>query len=480
MSGNREELDREEMAGQAVSPGTDGSDSLSSEIALPHAMLEALFNGAKRGGFGARRQCIIIGVPSESWAEPIARAASKMALWGDVVVATKKSTREGTRAIGVLAAGRTVLCVSQSPERFLPRPLMAVADLRVTLPAPDSSVLRKVISLATAKTCPAVPTGLGVGLDFLTIAGAIRRGSTPRQCIERLIAAQRSARPEDPALLSVPLLEDLAGYGAAMTWCRRLAADIELWRKGLLAFEDIQRTAVFHSAPGLGKTSLVRSLARTTGPPLFASSVGTWFSQSNGYLDGVIKEIDLLFASAAREGPAIVFLDEIEALPRRSDLHGKDASWWTPVVGHMLTTLDGANSGGTSKLVIIGATNHADRIDEALLRRGRLAPVIRIERPNRQDLGAIFRQHLGSDLPDVDLDAIAAMAGGASGADVAGWVKGARAAARGRADTMQLQDIADQIAPRSTWTATSCAVSPCTRQVTPFLPKACRSARSPP
>lgn len=108
--------------------------------------------------------------------------------------------------------------------------------------------------------------------------------------------------------------------------------------------------------------------------------MGTLFATTNGYLDGVIKGIDALFASALAAGPsAIVLIDELDGIPSRAGLNDRHASWWTPVINHFLTTLDSSLSGSASRLIVIGATNHPERLDPALIRPGRLDRVIWVD-----------------------------------------------------------------------------------------------------
>ncbi|MBM0205274.1 AAA family ATPase [Micromonospora sp. STR1s_5] len=292
-----------------------------------------------------------------------------------------------------------------------------------------------------------VPTDIASGLDFDDITSAVRAGSTPAECLSRLEAAKRVRSGGDPSLAEVPLLGDLHGYGEAMAWCEALVSDLDAWRRNELAFERLDARVIFSSEPGLGKTSLVRSLAKTANIPLITSSVGSLFATSTGYLDGVIKAWDAVIASAVAQSPSVLFLDELDALPNRAAMSAKDVAWWTPVVTHCLTTLDGAVSGAAGKLIIIGATNHADRLDAALVRPGRLNRIIEIAKPDASALAGIIRQHLGQDLGNVDLLPLAALGAGATGATAMGWVKDARRIARTAKRPMQVADLLAQVAP---------------------------------
>src|SRR5690606_1407279 len=140
----------------------------------------------------------------------------------------------------------------------------------------------------------------------------------------------------------------------------------------------------------LFKTTFAKSLAKSTGLPLTATSVGEWFSNSAGHLDSVIKEVDRIFQSALSAAPSILFLDEIDAIPDRRTLDARGRDWWLPVVTHILTKLDGVTSGGVGNLIVMGATNHPERIDPALIRPGRLSKVIEIGLPSPDDLKGIY------------------------------------------------------------------------------------------
>lgn len=79
---------------------------------------------------------------------------------------------------------------------------------------------------------------------------------------------------------------------------------------------------------GLGKTTFARSLARSANLPLFGTSIGQWFSGGGkGHLGDVIKQIDEVFGAATAAAPAILFLDELDALPDRRTLSDRTREW---------------------------------------------------------------------------------------------------------------------------------------------------------
>lgn len=392
---------------------------------------------------------LIVAVPSADWVEPTVEALGSLREWNEVVVPHTNIKRRPSSDVCArkLASGMSVAGVAVAPERQLPPSLLTAADARVVVPAPSNEVLARVIASATGERSMAMPPRLATGLDFYDIVSAIRMGSTSEDCVRRLEAAAASQTVVDRTLADVPRLEEMHGYGAAGEWGLRLVRDIQEWKRGNLPFESIDRNVLLASEPGLGKSTFVRALAKSSGLPLAVTSVASWFSSTDGYLNNVIKEADRVFAAANACAPAIVFLDEIDALPSRSQVGDRNRDFWVPLITNLLTTLDGATSGAASRLIVIAATNHADRIDPALVRPGRLNRVIHIHPPSASDLAAILRQHLGSDLPGEDLLPIAELAGEATGAQAMGWTKDARAAARAAGRDMVIDDLVGVIAP---------------------------------
>ncbi|KQQ11826.1 hypothetical protein ASF53_16830 [Methylobacterium sp. Leaf123] len=417
------------------------------------ALLEAL------GPAGLRRLrepgglAVVVQIPSPDWAPHIDLAIREFSAFAYAFVRIgsqrnlDRPSEGNDKAASLLAEGARVLGISQAPERYLPASLVAGADLLVRIGPPSNRIINAVIRAATGKRPRRMPPAAAAGLDFDAITASIRLASTPRACLDRLQVAQRAVCGDDVRLADVPPLEELCGYGDAMSWAQNLVRDLDAWREGRLAWEALSRTCVLASAPGLGKSTLVRAIARAARLPLVATSVGDWFTGSSGHIDTVLRFAEQTMMRAAAQAPALLFLDEIDALPNRATMDNRGRDWWTPVVNGILTALDSTTSGPTSRLVVIGATNHPEALDAALVRPGRLHPIIRIAPPDVPALAGILRQHLGADLPGIDLTPVARLGAGGTGADVTAWVKAARAAARAAGRRMILADLVLQLAP---------------------------------
>ena len=419
--------------------------------ALPVVMLTRAIGRQMQRFRQARCICVLLIVKSDSWVDPFVAAAKSIGKWTSVVTYDtnlRNLDRSVAEASEDLAMGGRVLAVFPQGKP-VPAGLEVAADLTLTVDRMTKRDLARSIKIITDKW----PVGLTeedvADLDLAPAIAAIRANTTPTSCVRRL-RNSKSAVSVDPLVALAPPLEDLHGYGQASEWARRLVDDLGSWRAGDLDFSAIQRNVVLAGPPGTGKSTFARSLAKSCNLPLIVTTVGQMFGQSPGYVDSVIKQIDQVFARARAAGPAaVVLIDELDGFPDRNNLKEREASWWTPVVNHMLTSLDSALSGATSNLIVVGATNHPHRLDPALVRPGRLDRIIHIGLPDETALAGIYRQHLGDDLKGEDLSGIATVAVGSTGAEVAGHVKGARGQARRQGRQVVMSDLVSEIFPMS-------------------------------
>ena len=403
---------------------------------------------------GSRPLAMVVSVPASDWLNPVMDAICRARRWdktfkraGDQRTQDKPENGNDTVA-EALGEGGSVLWVSTSPERYLPSALVAAADVRLTLGAPSTRTLRWVIRTVTGRAPDKLPAGLAQGLTISEIASCIRRGTGATACVRRLEAATASKRADaDQGLVDVPLLEDCLGYGQAKEWGLQLVAALDEYRRGERPFSSIEdRNIVLAGDAGVGKTSFARSLAKSAGIPLIATSVSQWFASTGGYLNDIVKAVDAVFGQAIAQGPAVLLLDEIDSVPDRATCDSRHRDYWVPIVSHILLALDSAVSGASARLIVIGATNFPTRLDQALVRPGRLNRIVMIERPDVPALAGIMRQHLGGALDGEDLMPLAAIAHGATGAEAAGWARGARMTARAAGRSMVMADLVGQIA----------------------------------
>ncbi len=172
--------------------------------------------------------------------------------------------------------------------------------------------------------------------------------------------------------------------------------------------------------PGTGKTLLARAVAGEAGVPFFSINGSEFVEMFVGVGAARVRD---LFEQARKQAPAIIFIDEVDALGKARGsfgLGGHDEKEQT--LNQLLAELDGFDS--ASGLVLLAATNRPEILDPALLRAGRFDRQILVDRPDKKGRIQILDVHLKKVklAPDVNREQIAALTPGFSGADIANLV----------------------------------------------------------
>jgi AAA+ superfamily predicted ATPase len=392
-------------------------------------------------------------VPGSSWIEPVRMLFIRRfgERWQTALEASSKTTaarkaEQNAEVAAQLSRGLSVIGVAVERDA-LPSVLIAAADLTIRLDTPRGVTIGRAIRMFTGQLTPTnIDDKIAFGLDFDDLVAAFRANSSPAEILQRLRQASPTARSVG-TIERLPKLDDAIEYGAARTWGMALARDLAEYRAGRLDWQDVDRGAVLFSEPGLGKSMFARILAQACDVPLVAFSIADLFASSPGYLDSVVKASRAMFERAAALRPCILFLDEIDALPNRATMSPRGADWWTPVITDFLLSLDNAVAGKRAGIVVIGATNNIQGVDAALLRPGRLERAIEVKRPDQAGALNILRHHLNGELSDAELNDIAALLNGSSGAEIMMIVRGARRIARSAARKLICDDLFQSIAP---------------------------------
>jgi transitional endoplasmic reticulum ATPase len=178
---------------------------------------------------------------------------------------------------------------------------------------------------------------------------------------------------------------------------------------------DSPSGVLLYGPPGTGKTTIGRVLASQLNASFYLVTPADVYSKWLGESEEKVREI---FEKARANKPSIIFLDEIDALLTERSDGGSGSHWANTIVSLFLMEMDGLNS--EPGVLVIGATNRHDLLDEALLRPGRLSEKIEIPLPSEKEREALFKLFTKKMKLDdaVRFDALAKDTDGSTGADI--------------------------------------------------------------
>ena len=173
---------------------------------------------------------------------------------------------------------------------------------------------------------------------------------------------------------------------------------------------------LLHGPPGTGKTLIAKALAKMTESNFISIKGPELLSKWVGESEKGVREI---FRKARQAAPCIIFLDEVDALVPRRGSGGSDSHVTENVVSQILTEIDGLEE--LNNVLIIGATNRLDIVDEALLRPGRFDRIIKVPNPDEKGRQHIFEIHTKKKplASDVKIPEIVKITDDFSGAEIA-------------------------------------------------------------
>ena len=213
------------------------------------------------------------------------------------------------------------------------------------------------------------------------------------------------------------VFDDIAGNDAAKQDLEEVVDFLKHPKKYEALGAKIPKGVLLVGSPGTGKTMLARAVAGEANVPFFSISGSEFVEMFVGVGASRVRD---LFAKAKKNAPAIIFIDEIDAVGRRRGSGmggGHDEREQT--LNQILVEMDGFETG--TNVIVLAATNRADVLDPALLRPGRFDRRTNITLPERKDREAILKVHFKNKPTEesVNIDALAAKTAGSSGADLA-------------------------------------------------------------
>ncbi|WP_338603505.1 AAA family ATPase [Sulfolobus tengchongensis] len=216
-------------------------------------------------------------------------------------------------------------------------------------------------------------------------------------------------------------LDDIGGYNEIKVELKELL-ELQLYHYKLLEQLKVPpiRGILLYGPPGVGKTMMAKALAKTLKVKLIALSGAEIMYK--GY-EGAIAAIKEVFNRARENKPAIILLDELDAIASKRNYKSSTDS--SKIVNQLLTEMDGIRS--LKEVVVIGTTNRLKAIDPALLRPGRFDKIIHMPLPNKEERLDILRKYIGKEECErVDCESLAEQTENYSGADLAALAREAK------------------------------------------------------
>ncbi len=237
--------------------------------------------------------------------------------------------------------------------------------------------------------------------------------------------------------------KDVAGQDEAKESLEEIVSFLEKPKRYETIGAKLPRGALLVGPPGTGKTLLAKAVAGEAGVPFFNIAGSEFVEMFVGR--GAAKVRDL-FKQANEKAPCIVFIDEIDTVGKRRDAGLTTNDEREQTLNQLLTEMDGFDN--HKGIVVLGATNRPDTLDQALLRPGRFDRRIPVELPDLAGRKAILKLH-ANDVKmgdDIDLDVVARATPGASGADLSNIINEAalRAVRMGRQKVTQ-EDLTESV-----------------------------------
>jgi ATP-dependent metalloprotease FtsH len=239
--------------------------------------------------------------------------------------------------------------------------------------------------------------------------------------------------------------KDVAGLEGAKEEIQEIVDFLKNPTKYTVLGGKIPKGALLVGPPGTGKTLLAKAVAGEAKVPFFSLSGSDFVEMFVGVGASRVRD---LFKQAKDKSPAIIFIDEIDAIGRargKSNITGSNDEREN-TLNQLLTEMDGF--GTNTNVIVVAATNRADVLDKALMRAGRFDRQIYVDLPDLNERKEIFKVHLTplKSVKNLDVDFLARQTPGFSGADIANVCnEAALIAARKNKKSVGKQDFLDAV-----------------------------------
>jgi cell division protease FtsH len=229
----------------------------------------------------------------------------------------------------------------------------------------------------------------------------------------RSVMPKNKSKKETVSTTSNTKFSDIAGHDETKTDMILLVDFLKNPKKYQTLGAKLPKGVLLHGPPGTGKTLFAKAIAGEANVPFFNTNASEFVEMYVGVGASRVRE---LFKEARAKAPCVIFIDELEALAKKSSM---DNSEKEQTLKQFLVELDGFHE--SSGILVIGATNHLSSLDETFTRSGRFDRHITIGLPDLHDRREIILYHANGKKfsKDVDFDNLAKISASFSGADIA-------------------------------------------------------------
>ncbi|WP_306755235.1 AAA family ATPase [Paracoccus actinidiae] len=374
-----------------------------------------------------------------SWATKSVAAGDLATLSLGTVEMARRAVRDGSITT-LLGQGRAVLILVPHPHD-LPDDLKRILPQARLLPPLDREILSVLLGVTHSASAgkldvvarlPDDPVLARLGDAGLLLA---LRAPTAGVVAERVTALLKV--PSDPAR---PTLERFEGYGAAEAVARQMVADLLAWQEGEVPWSEVQRSVLFFGEPGTGKSFLALAMAGSAGVALVRGGFAAW--QAAGHLGLMLAAMRKTFAEARLAAPAILVIDEIDAVGSRESPDPHNENYRRQVINAFLEELDGLVR--MPGVLVVGTCNHPGTIDPAVLRPGRFDMKVEVPTPGCRAIARMLQDALPGNGFASDAAVMAQLIRAASGqtaAAIDAALRAARAGARSERRALRPDDV---------------------------------------
>ncbi|MDW5313000.1 AAA family ATPase [Rhizobium sp. PL01] len=339
-----------------------------------------------------------------------------------------KSTNDG---VTIVRPEHQAIYLAPTLEAF-PTSLVLAADEIVTINPPTGRHVK-----AARRVCGVDDVDIDVADEISRQNADVVIGLAARNSLSRFDASL--LREPVSTQLKGPKLSDLPGYGAARPWVADVKQDVADWREGKLAWSNVDKGLLLAGPPGTGKTLFATALAAELGFELISTSVGDWQGKNEGHLGTMLRAMTESFAEASARKGAVLFIDELDSLGDRGRMRDGHAYYEGNVINRFLELV--THLFEQEGVILVGATNHPNLIDPAVLRSGRLESHIYLDLPDEEERAEILAYHLEQNISARELRAVTDKLRLATPADLEKLARKAKRFARGRKATLNIKDV---------------------------------------